>query len=164
MMHLLADAEFWVGVAFVLFFCLLAYYGVPRSAMSSLDKRSKRVADELDEAKRLRRDAESLLKEFEAKRAAAEREAADIVSVARDEAERLARETEAKLADFITRRTASAEAKIAQAETQAAADVRAAAADAAVKASERILRDQLTGPAGAALVSQSLGNVRTKLQ
>ena len=60
-----------------------------------------------------------MLKEFEQKRGAAEREAAEIVSLARDEAERLAAEAQQKIADFVKRRTATAEAKIAQAETQA---------------------------------------------
>ena len=49
------------------------------------------------------------------------------------------------MADFVKRRTASAEAKIAQAEAQASAEVRAAAVDAAIKASERVLRDEITG-------------------
>ncbi|MDP8920145.1 MAG: ATP F0F1 synthase subunit B, partial [Pseudomonadota bacterium] len=83
---------------------------------------------------------------------------------ARDEAERLARDAQEKLADFITRRTASAEAKIAQAEAQASAEVRAAAVDAAIKASERVLRDEITGPTAASLVTASLNDVRTKLQ
>ena len=159
-----ASAEFWVGVAFVIFWGILFYNGVPGNALSALDSRGKRVAGELAEARRLREDAEKLLKEFEAKRAAAEREAAEIVSSAREEAERLGWEAETKLKDFVARRTASAEAKIAQAEAQATADVRAAAADAAVKASERILRDQLAGPSGAALVTKSLDDIRGKLQ
>jgi F-type H+-transporting ATPase subunit b len=161
---MLASAEFWVGVAFVIFWGILYYFGVPGKAMGSLDNRSKRIAGELAEAKRLRQDAEKLLKEFEAKRAAAEREAADIVSAARDEAERLAQETQEKMADFVKRRTASAEARIAQAESQASQEVRAAAIDAAIKASERVLRQELTGPAAATLVTQSLNDVRTKLQ
>jgi F-type H+-transporting ATPase subunit b len=159
-----ASAEFWVGVAFVIFWGILFYYGVPKKALSALDSRGKRITNELAEARRLREDAEKLLKEFEAKRAAAEREAAEIVSIAREEAERLGREAETKLKDFVARRTASAEAKIAQAEAQATADVRAAAADAAVRASERILRDQLAGPSGAALVTKSLDDIRGKLQ
>jgi F-type H+-transporting ATPase subunit b len=158
-----AAAEFWVGVAFVIFWAILIYYGVPRSVLGSLDKRAKRIADELAEAGRLRAEAEKLLKEFEAKRAAAEREAAEIVSNAKDEAERLARETQEKMADFVRRRTAAAETKIAQAEAQAAAEVRAAAVEAAVKASERVLRGELAGPAAEALVAKSLGDVRTKL-
>ncbi len=160
---MLSNPTFWVGVAFLLFWGILFYYGVPKQLLGSLDSRGKRIADELAEAKRLRTEAESLLKQFEQKRAAAEREAAEIVSSAREEAERLARETEAKMADFVKRRTATAEAKIAQAEAQAAAEVRAAAVNAAVKASERVLRGELTGPAAEALVTRSLGDVRAKL-
>jgi F-type H+-transporting ATPase subunit b len=159
-----ASAEFWVAVAFVIFWGVLFYFGVPGTAMSSLDRRSKRIANELAEAKRLRQDAERLLKEFESKRAAAEREAAEIVSSARDEAERMARDAQEKMADFVRRRTASAEARIAQAESQASAEVRAAAVEAAIRASERVLRDQITGPAAASLVTESLGDVRRKLQ
>ncbi|MEZ0167683.1 ATP F0F1 synthase subunit B [Microvirga sp. TS319] len=158
------SAEFWVAVAFVIFWGILFYYGVPGKVLNQLDSRGKRIADELAEAKRLREDAEKLLREFESKRAAAEREAADIVSAAKDEAERLAHEAQEKMADFVKRRTATAEAKIAQAEAQASAEVRAAAVDAAIKASERVLREEITGNTAASLVSQGLSDVRTKLQ
>jgi F-type H+-transporting ATPase subunit b len=159
-----ASAEFWVGVAFVIFWGVMFYYGVPGKVLSSLDSRSKRIGDELAEAKRLRQDAENLLREFEAKRAAAEREAADIVSSARDEAQRLAQEAQEKMAEFVRRRTAAAEARIAQAEAQASQEVRSAAIEAAVKASERVLRQEVSGPAGASLVTQGLSDVRAKLQ
>jgi F-type H+-transporting ATPase subunit b len=158
------SAEFWVGVAFVIFWGLMFYLGVPGKVFNQLDSRGKRISDELAEAKRLRQDAERLLKEYEAKRAAAEREAADIVSNARAEAERLAQEAQEKLTDFIARRTASAEAKIAQAEAQASAEVRAAAVDAAIRASERVLRDEITGSTATSLLTSSLNDVRTKLQ
>lgn len=164
MSALLANPTFWVGVAFVIFIGLLYYYGVPGNVMNQLDSRGKRIADELAEATRLREDAEKLLKEFEAKRAAAEQEAAEIVSSAKEEAERLAREAQEKMADFVKRRTASAEAKIAQAEAQASAEVRAAAVDAAIKASESVLRQEITGNTAASLVTQGLSDVRTKLQ
>ncbi|WP_441965721.1 F0F1 ATP synthase subunit B family protein [Microvirga sp. 2MCAF38] len=160
----MANTTFWVAVAFVIFWGILFYYGVPGKVLGMLDSRGKRIADELAEAKRLRQDAEKLLKEFEEKRVAAEREAAEIVSVAKEEAQRLARETEEKLTDFVKRRTATAETKIAQAEAQASAEVRAAAVDAAVKASETVLRSELTGPAAASFVTDSLGQVRAKLQ
>ncbi|HEY8382967.1 MAG TPA: ATP F0F1 synthase subunit B [Microvirga sp.] len=160
---MLSNPTFWVGVAFLLFFALLFYYGVPTTLMNSLDSRGKRIADELSEAKRLRTEAEALLREFETKRSSAEREAAEIVSSAREEAERLARETQEKMAEFVRRRTAAAETKIAQAEAQASAEVRAAAVDAAVKASERVLRGELQGAAAEALVARSLGDVRAKL-
>jgi F-type H+-transporting ATPase subunit b len=159
-----ASAEFWVAVAFVIFWGIMFYVGAPAKVLNQLDSRGKRIADELAEAKRLRTEAEKLLREFETKRAAAEQEAADIVSSARAEAERLASEAQEKMADFVKRRTASAEAKIAQAEAQASAEVRAAAVDAAIKASERVLRQEVTGQTAASLVTRGLSDVRTKLQ
>ena len=158
-------AEFWVAVGFFIFLGILVYYKVPKIFGVALDRRARRIRDQLHEATHLREEAETLLKEFEAKRHSAEQEAADIISRAKADAERLSRESEEKLADFITRRTAAAEAKIAQAEAQAAAEVRAAAADAAVKAAEKILQGELSAADSAnAFMSKTLKDVRAKLQ
>jgi F-type H+-transporting ATPase subunit b len=154
---------FWVGVALVIFLAILVYFGVPKAIVKALDARGERVAQELAEARRLRQEAEKLLAEFDAKRKAAEAEAAEIVSSANEEAKRLSAEAEAKLADFVARRTKSAEEKIAQAESQAEAEVRAAAAEAATKAAETILRGQMAGGAGDAAFASGLSEVRAKL-
>jgi F-type H+-transporting ATPase subunit b len=160
---MLYEAEFWVAVAFVIFLAIVWKVGGFKTLIAGLDARADRIRAELAEARRLREEAASLLSSYERRRAEAEQEAAEIISNARDEAERLARETQDKMADFVKRRTAAAEAKIAQAETQAAAEVRAAAVDAAIKASERILRGEITGDAAEALLTRSLGDVRSKL-
>lgn len=154
---------FWVGVALVIFLALLGKFGVHRSLIAALDARGEKVARELAEARRLRQDAEKLLAEYEAKRKAAETEAAGIIASAKEEATRLAAEAETKLAEFVTRRTKSAEDKIAQAEVQAEAEVRAAAAEAATRAAETILRSQMSGKAGDAAFSSGLQEVKAKL-
>ncbi len=153
----------WVGVAFVIFFAILAYFGVPKAIVAALDARGEKVAQELAEARRLRLEAEKLLAEYEAKRKAAETEAASIVAAANEEAKRLAAEAETKLNDFVARRTKSAEEKIALAESQAEAEVRAAAAEAATKAAELIIRSQVGGKAGDALFAAGLSEVKAKL-
>lgn len=153
----------WVGVAFVIFFAILAYFGVPKAIVAALDARGEKVAQELAEARRLRLEAEKLLAEYEAKRKAAETEAASIVASANEEAKRLAAEAETKLNDFVARRTKSAEEKIALAESQAEAEVRAAAAEAATKAAELIIRSQVGGKAGDALFAAGLNEVKAKL-
>lgn len=153
----------WVGVAFVIFFAILIYFGVPKAIVSALDARGEKVAQELAEARRLRLEAEKLLAEYEAKRKAAETEAASIVAAANEEAKRLAAEAEAKLNDFVARRTKSAEEKIALAESQAEAEVRAAAAEAATKAAELIIRSQVGGKAGDTLFAAGLNEVKAKL-
>ena len=160
---MLHDPEFWVAVAFVIFLGIIWYVGGFTSLLSGLDARGKRIRAELDEARRLREEAASVLADYKKRRDAAEREAADMVAAAREEAERIAREAHDRMSDFVTRRTAAAEAKIAQAEVQAAQQVRAAAAEAAVRVAEAVLRDEMRGPAAQDLLARSLADVRGKL-
>jgi F-type H+-transporting ATPase subunit b len=162
-MHLLLEAEFWVAVAFVIFFALLAKMGAHRLIIGALDARAARIKAELDEAKRFRDEAQALLSEYQRKRTEADREADAIVVAARAEAERLAAEAKTKVEEFVARRTKMAETKIAQAEAQALADVRAAAAEAAVAAAERILSETTKGKVGDDLIAQGIRDLKAKL-
>jgi F-type H+-transporting ATPase subunit b len=157
-------AELWVAIAFLLFVAILLYYGVHRTIAAALDNRGARIAAELDEARRLKEEAQKLVAEYKRKQREAETEAESIVTAAKAEAERLASETRAKLEDFVARRTRMAEEKISQAESQAVADVKAVAADAAVKAAERLLsgiaRESVVGER---LVGSAISDVKAKL-
>jgi len=157
------SAENWVAVGFLIFIGILVWQRVPHMLLSGLDKRGQKIAAELAEAARLRQEAEKLLKEFEAKRIAAEKEAEAIVAEAKEEADLLKQEAETRLADFVKRRTAQAEQKIAQAETQAAAEVRSAAVDAAVRAAESILRGDTGQAAAEKLLTAGIADVKAKL-
>jgi F-type H+-transporting ATPase subunit b len=163
MMELIYEPETWVAVAFVIFVGILIRLGVPGLLFKSLDDRSARIRAELDEALKLRKEAEGVLAEYRRKQGEAEQVAGEIITNARAEAERMAAEAKAKVEDFIARRTKMAETKIAQAEAQALADVRAAAADAAVAAAERILVDTTHGAAAEALVVQGIRDLKAKL-
>ena len=154
--------ELWVAVAFVIFLAIVWKVGGFKLIVQSLDQRAETIRTELDEAKALREEAQRVLADYQRKRQEAEAEAEAIVTGARVEAERLAKDAAAKLQDFVARRTKMAEAKIAQAEAQATADVRAAAADAAIRASELILRQSGAG-ADDGLVDSGLQQVRSKL-
>lgn len=160
---MLENPEFWVAVAFVIFIGVVWYAGAFRAMASGLDGRSARIRQELDEAQRLRQEAEQLLAEYKKKRSAAEAEAAAIVEQAKTEASELAAEAEKRMQEFVARRTKIAEAKIAQAEAQALADVRAAAADTAVRAAERILTETVKGKTADDLVSSAIKDVKTRL-
>jgi len=157
------EAEFWVAVAFVIFVGILIYVGVPKMLTNALDDRAKRVRAELDEARRLKEEAQKLLAEYQAKQRQADQEAVAIVEGAKAEAERIAAESKVKMEEFVARRTKMAETKIAQAEAQAVADVRAAAAEAAVAAAEKILTASVKGKVADDLLSRSIGDVKTKL-
>jgi F-type H+-transporting ATPase subunit b len=157
------DPEFWVALAFVIFVGVLVKFGVPKMALSALDERSARIKQALDEAQRLRSEAQAVLAQYQQKRAEAEKEAQAIIVSARVEAERLAGEAKGKVEEFIARRTKMAESKIAQAEAQALADVRAAAADAAVAAAEKVLVQTTHGAAAESLIAKGISDLKAKL-
>ena len=162
-MELLLEAEFWVAVAFVIFVLILLRLGVHKKAVTALDTRAARIASELDEARKLRDEAQAILAESEKKRRQAEQDAQDIIAGARAGAERVAAEAKAKAEEFVARRTAMAQQKIAQAESQAVAEVRAAAAEAAVAASEKVLTQTVQGKVADDLIGQGIRDVKTKL-
>ncbi len=156
------EAEAWVAIAFVLFLGLLVYLGAHRRVIDGIDARRARIKAELDEAVRLREEAQAVLAEFERKGREAENEAAAIIASANAEAERLAGEAKARMEDFVARRTKMAEAKIAQAEAQAVADVRSAAADTAVAAAEKILSAAAKGKVAEDLLARGIEDVKKK--
>src|SRR5215204_1657626 len=156
------EAEFWVAVAFVIFVGILIYVGVPKMLTNALDDRAKRVRTELDEARRLKEEAQKLLAEYRAKQRQADQEAVAIIEGAKAEAERIAAESKVKMEEFVARRTKMAETKIAQAEAQAVADVRAAAAEAAVTAAEKVLRETAKGKVGDDLIAKGIADVQAK--
>jgi len=163
MVELIYEPETWVAVAFVIFVGVLIRLGVPDMLFKVLDDRSARIKAELDEAVKLRREAEGVLAEYRRKQSEAEKVAESIILNARGEAERMAADAKIKIDEFIARRTKMAETKIAQAEAQAVADVRSAAADAAIAAAETILVKTTHGPAAEALVSQGIRDLKVKL-
>jgi F-type H+-transporting ATPase subunit b len=156
-------AEFWVAVAFVVFLLVLAYYKVPALIAKSLDDRADAIRKELDQARRLREEAQTLLADYQHKHRAVGAETEAIVAQARHEAAAFAQETRRNLADALARRTKLAEDKIARAEGQAIDEVRAAAVDLAVAAAEKILREKASGSAGAALIDQSIHDLKSRL-
>jgi F-type H+-transporting ATPase subunit b len=157
------DAEFWVAVSFLIFVGILVYLGVHRKVVAALDERQARIRAELDEARRLKEEAQQLLVQYQRKRHEAESEAQAIIANATAETERMAAEAKAKMEEFVERRTKMAETKIAQAEAQALADVRSAAAEAAVAAAEKILTQVTKGKVAEDLLAQGIEDVRKKL-
>jgi F-type H+-transporting ATPase subunit b len=162
MMDLLRDPETWVLVAFILFI-VLAGKAILRAITKGLDDRSQRIKADLDEARRLREEAEALLASYQAKQRAQSEEASQILGRAREEAELLKQEAAANLETTLKRRERMALDKIVQAEAQAIAEVRGEAVDLAIAAATRILRQQMSGPMAASLIDQAIADLDKKL-
>ena len=157
------DAPFWALFALIIFLALLVYLKVPAVITGSLDKRAEGIRNELDEAKRLRAEAEALLTEYKRKAATAEAEAGAIVDQARREADALSVEAKQRMEEYVASRTRMAEQKIAQAESQALAEVRSLSADVAIAAAEKILAARVKEGAGDTLIARSIDDVKTRL-
>ena len=160
---MLSDATFWALVGLILFFALIVYLKVPRQIGGSLDQRADAIRGELEQARKLREEAEALLADYKRRAVEAGNEAAAIVDQARREAEALAVEARQRMEDYVSSRTRLAEQKIAQAEQQAVQEVRALSADVAVAAAEKILAARVKGDAAAALIETAIDEVKAKL-
>lgn len=163
MSGLFEDPTFWVAVGTTLFILLAIRMKVPSMVTKVLDDRAAGIKAELDEAKRLRLEAEVLLAEYRKKTANAAQEAQAIIDSAKASAERMAAEAKVQLQQQIERRAKMAEQKIAQAEADAIADVRAAATSIATAASADVIAKRMTENKGDALIDSAIGDLRSKL-
>jgi F-type H+-transporting ATPase subunit b len=133
------NAEGYIAIAFVIFVGLLLYVKVPKMIAEALDGRATKVRADLDEARRLRAEAEALLAGYKAKAETASHDAEHILSTAQTEAAAIVADARVQAEAVIARRTALAETKIAAAERAAEASVRAQAVDFATAAARRII-------------------------
>ena len=156
------DNTFWATVAFFIFVGAMIYIKVPGLLTKSLEDKIAKIQNDLDEARKLREEAQALLAKYERKRKEAESEAAEIVEAAQEEAQRIAKEAKVSLEEMIARRTRAVEEKIAQAEAHAVAEVRARSADVAVDAARVILTDQMAEK-GDGLVDAAIKDVASQL-
>lgn len=157
------DASFWAFIGLLIFLGIMVYVKVPGMITKALDGRADKVRDELEEARRLREEAQAVLADFRRKTQNADDEADAIISQAKSEAERMTQEAEAALEEMITRRTSAAEMRIAQAEAQALKEVRASATDIAIAASEKLLADQAKGATAASLIDNAIADVKERI-
>ena len=154
--------EFWVALAFVIF-AAAVYRPVGRMILAALDARGAKIREELDEAVRLREEAQALLAQYERQQSAAAAEAARILGHAGDEAARQAKHAAEALEAALERRKQQAMDRIARAEEEALAEVRSAAVDIAVGATRKLLAGRLDAKRRAALIDEAIAELDKQL-
>lgn len=157
------DASFWALVSLIIFLGIVAYFKVPGMMAKSLDERADRIRNELDEARRLREEAQQLLAEYQRKRKDAEKEAGELIAAAEHEAEGLVADARQKTEEYVERRTAMAEQKIALAEAEAVNEVRQSAVDIAVSAAQTLIAEKADEKAVGAMFKDSVKELKEKL-
>ncbi len=152
----------WAALAFLLFIVLVGRSGY-KFITNWLDNRSAEIKGKLDEAARLRAEAEQLLVNYQKKLRDAEREAQEIVTQARTDAARMAEDAARALEATVARRTEQAMDRIGRAEQKAIKDVRDLAIDIAVRSAERIITGSLDQAKANQLVEDSIKELDRKL-
>jgi F-type H+-transporting ATPase subunit b len=163
MSELLHDHHFWVLVSMVILIALV-WKPASRAITSGLDERAVRIRNELDEARRLREEAEQLLADYQRQEREAVSEAQAIVAHAKAEAERIAAQAARDLEQSLARRQRLAEERIAQAEARAAAEVRAAAVDTAIAAAREVIASEVDQRRGGALIDSAIAALPERLR
>ena len=156
------DSHVWYAVAFVAFVLGVAWLA-GRGVLDKLDMRGKRIADELEQAEKLREDAQAALAQFQRKQRDALKEAEAIVAQAREDAVRLRAQAAADLEAGLKRQERQAVAKIAQAEALALQQVRDLAVEIAVQATEKLLVQNVDDVRNNVLVDAAIGELPGKL-
>lgn len=156
------STTFWAGVAFVVF-VVLAYRPGKRILTGALDERIAKIREEIEEAQRLREEAQSALASYQRRQREALQEAEKIIEHAREETERTRARAEAELEESIKRREQQAADKIAQAEAAALDDIRNRAVELAIGATAKLLEEKLAGKAGEKSVSDAIKDLSDKL-
>jgi F-type H+-transporting ATPase subunit b len=160
----LANPELWVAVGLIVFLAIVVLAGAHRLALGQLDTKAKAIQDNLDEAARIRKEAEAMLVEIRSQRETAEAQGRQMIAEAEAEAKRLGVEAKAKLEEQIARRTALADRRIATAEAQAEQDVKAAAAEMAANMAEQVLTARLAKAKTDPLVDRAVTQLAGRLQ
>ena len=162
MEEMLQEPHFWVEIGLAIF-VIFAGPKIWRALTSFLDQRSMKIKADLDEAQKLKDEAQALLAEYQRKQRDALREAEEILSSAKTQAQREIMDAKANLDASLARREAAALEKIAQAEAHAMAEVRREAVDIASAATIQLLGRTLDDTKANALIDQSIAELNRKL-
>ncbi|MBW4709268.1 F0F1 ATP synthase subunit B [Roseobacter sp. YSTF-M11] len=159
----LGNTDFVVLLAFLLFIAVLVYFKVPGLLGGMLDKRADGIKSELEEARALREEAQTLLASYERKQREVQDQADRIVEAAKEEARTAAELAQADLASSLERRIAAAEEQIANAQGAAVKEVRDQSVAVAVAVARDVIAKQMTAAQGNSLIDGAIAEVDAKL-
>ncbi|EEB84509.1 F0F1 ATP synthase subunit B [Roseobacter sp. GAI101] len=159
----LHNTDFVVLLAFILFIGVLFYFKVPSLIAGMLDKRATGIKSELEEARALREEAQTLLASYERKQQEVKDQADRIVTAAKAEAHEAADQARADLEKSIARRVATAQDQIESAQAAAVKEVRDQAIIIAVAAAKDVIAKKMTAAEGNALIDSAIADVDSKL-
>ena len=159
LMHYAHEPKNWVALSFFIFLALFIKKAVPLIA-GALDKRADSIKAELDDALRLREEAQAVLAEYQKRQREVEQEAEGILAHAKSEAESMKKQAEKELKEALKRRVDLANTKIERAEQDAVREVKENIVDVAVQAARELIADELDKDADDELIQFAIDDIQ----
>jgi len=149
----------WVAISFVIFLAAFIKYVLPM-VVKGLDGRSAKIQDQLEQATKLRQEAEALLETYKQKQKEMLAEAEKTLADAKVEVERMKQRAEQDLKTAVERRSEQANEKIARLEKDAVSQVREHIVDIAVSATRLLVGEQLKSAKEDPTITRALEQVQ----
>lgn len=161
-MELLQSSTFWVAIAFVVF-VIAVFKPIRKAATGALDEKIEQIRNEVEEAQRLREEAQATLASYQRKQRDAAQEVEAMMAQAKSEAEAHRKNAEAALEALLKRQELAATEKIQQAEAAAVQEIRDRAVTVALAATVKLLEEKLSGDAGDVMIDEAIRSLPNRL-
>ncbi len=158
---MILSETFWVGAASLVLIALIAK-PVGRAVANGLDNRSDRIKGELEEAQRLKEEAQALLALYQRKQKKTDEDVKNIIEHANEEAGRIIESAKKHLEAEVEKRTEIAVQKIAQAEACVIQEIRDNAVDLTISTARSLIRDNLAGEDADDIIIKAISGIDRK--
>lgn len=161
--HFFSSLIFWEIVSFGILLWVLYKYAFP-PILETLETRERKIRESLEQAERLRVEAERRMQEYEAKLTLASRDAEAVLIQAKERAQRLLDENEQRLVAEAERVKGDAAREIDQERRKAIQEIRNQATDLALLVAEKVVERSLTDADHRRLADEALEAVAKTYQ
>ncbi|MES2983846.1 MAG: F0F1 ATP synthase subunit B [Pseudomonadota bacterium] len=158
----LHSADTWIAVSFVLFIALFVKFALPK-INASLDDRANKIRDQLEQAARLRAEAQALLASYQQQQQEAMKEAESIIASAQRDAADMRTRAVDELKTALDRRSQQAQEKIARAEVEAIEQIRKTIITTATESAREIVATQLQSQTDDQAVTRALAAIERQI-
>ena len=152
----------WVLIAFILFFVLVGKK-LWSALTTNLDQRKKMIENELNEAKKLREEAQAELNASLKKQKEINKQVLDIINDAKSTAKQIEADALKKSDIIIKRKEEQAKQKINNAQIEAINNIKNISAELSVKSAKVYIQNELNNKIQKALYSDSKQKLKEKL-
>tara|TARA_B100000902_G_scaffold365845_1_gene387114 strand:+ start:674 stop:1213 length:540 start_codon:yes stop_codon:yes gene_type:complete len=162
-MFSMANTDFVVAIAFVIFVGVLVYFKVPRIIGNLLDKRADTIRNEIDEAHRLLEEAKTLLAKLEREHKENIEKAKNIINDAELTSKRVLEDSKSEIKDAVARKLQMAERQIQTNEKEVIKSIKDDLIEAAFKEAQEQIEKKVDSNLANLVVEESVEEIKARL-